>query len=122
MRLNLRLCIWIDEGTYDQDYLNTHAVGFDAEHMPAGANKEDNFKDYVLGTFDGVAKTPEWASPITGIPEWTIRALAREWATKTTSVGLTWAALRSPYCHEFARLQVVMMAMQGLEPGYMYLV
>jgi trimethylamine-N-oxide reductase (cytochrome c) len=109
---------WIEEGTYDQEYLNTHAVGFDADHMPEGADAASNFKDYVLGTSDGVAKTPEWASAITGIPEWTIKALAREWASKNTSVGLTWAALRTPYCTEYARLQVVMMAMQGLgRPG-----
>ncbi len=109
---------WINEGTYDQEYLNSHAIGFDAEHMPEGSDPKDNFKDYVLGTYDGIPKTPEWASSITRIPEWTIKALAREWASKTTSVGLTWAALRTPYCHEYARIQVIMLAMQGLgRPG-----
>ena len=45
----------------------------------------DKFSDYVLGKEDGVPKTPEWASEKCGIPEWTIKALAREWATKITS-------------------------------------
>lgn len=38
---------WIKDGTFDQEYLDTHAVGF------------ENFKYYVLGGEDGVPKTPE---------------------------------------------------------------
>ena len=41
---------WIIEGTYDKEYLKTHAVGF------------DKFADYVMGKEDGIAKTPIWAS------------------------------------------------------------
>lgn len=45
--------IWITEETYDKDYVATHTVGF------------DQFRDYVLGTEDGISKTPEWAfSPV----------------------------------------------------------
>jgi anaerobic dimethyl sulfoxide reductase subunit A len=36
-----------------------------------------NFKDYVLGTYDGVPKTPEWASAICGTPLEKIYELAR---------------------------------------------
>ena len=59
------------------------------------------FEDYVLGKEDGVAKTPEWASPKCGVPEWTIKALAREWAKKATTtvtatVDLISAALILP--------------------------
>ena len=46
----------------------THAVGM------------DKVAAYVLGEEDGVPKTPEWASKKTAIPEWTIKALAREFA------------------------------------------
>ena len=42
--------IWITEGTYDKEYIATHAYGF------------DKFEDYVLGREDGIPKTPEWAS------------------------------------------------------------
>jgi trimethylamine-N-oxide reductase (cytochrome c) len=107
---------WIKEETYNQEYLDTHAIGFDAGHIPAGADSKENFKDYVLGTYDGVEKSPAWASPLCGVPEWTIKALAREFASKTTSIchkmdggGLK----RSPYCHENARLEVYLLAMQG---------
>ena len=68
----------IENNLYDQEFLDTYCVGFDAEHMPEGAPVEDNFKDYVLGTYDGEPKTPEWAGAICGIPANEIRRLAEE--------------------------------------------
>jgi len=65
----------------DQEFLDKYTIGFDAEHMPAGANPKDNFKDYVLGTYDGVPKTPEWASEICGTDSEMIRQFALEIAT-----------------------------------------
>ena len=67
--------MWITEGTYDKEYVETHTVGF------------DKMKAYVLGEEDGVPKTPEWASPKCGVPAWTIKALARDWAKKTVTIG-----------------------------------
>lgn len=68
----------ITNDLHDQEFLDKYAVGFDAEHMPPGAPKEENFKDYVLGTHDGVPKTPEWASAICGTPPDLIRSFANE--------------------------------------------
>jgi anaerobic dimethyl sulfoxide reductase subunit A len=65
----------------DWDFLNRCTVGYDADHMPEGANPKDNFKDYVLGTYDGTPKSPEWASDICGTPPEKIRQLAIEYAT-----------------------------------------
>jgi molybdopterin guanine dinucleotide-containing S/N-oxide reductase-like protein len=99
---------WITEGTYDKEYVNTHTVGF------------DKVTDYVLGKEDGVAKTPAWAAPKCGVPEWTIKALAREFAVKTTSIAhyLGGSMIRGPYSHEPARLEVILLGMQGLgKPG-----
>lgn len=62
----------------DWDFLNRCTVGFDKDHMPQGADPKENFKDYVLGTYDGVPKTPEWASEICGVDPTRIRRLARE--------------------------------------------
>jgi anaerobic dimethyl sulfoxide reductase subunit A len=42
---------------------------------------KDNFKDYVLGTYDGVDKTAEWASPICGTPVAMIKSLAKDMGT-----------------------------------------
>ena len=65
----------------DWDFLNRCTVGFDKDHMPKDADPKENFKDYVLGTYDGLAKTPEWASEICGVAPNRIRAFAREIAT-----------------------------------------
>jgi trimethylamine-N-oxide reductase (cytochrome c) len=100
--------IWIIEGTYDKDYVATHTVGF------------DKVKDYVMGKEDGVVKTPEWASQKCGVPEWTIKALAREFAARTTSIAHYFGGsmARGPYSHEPARLECILLGMQGLgKPG-----
>lgn len=60
----------------DWDFLNGYTVGFDAEHMPADAKTDENFHDYVMGAYDGVEKTPEWASEICGTPVEKIEHLA----------------------------------------------
>jgi anaerobic selenocysteine-containing dehydrogenase len=99
---------WITEGTYDKDYVATHTVGF------------DKVEDYVLGREDGVPKTPEWASTKCGVSEWTIKALAREFASKATSIAHYYGGsyIRGPYSTEPARLEVIMLGMQGLgKPG-----
>jgi molybdopterin guanine dinucleotide-containing S/N-oxide reductase-like protein len=95
---------WITEDTYNKEYVDTHVVGF------------DKFKAYVMGEDDGVPKTPKWASPKCGVPVWTIKALAREFARLTTSVGHNGGGgmIRSAYSHEPARLEVCLLAMQGL--------
>lgn len=41
----------------------------------------ENFKDYVLGTYDGVPKTAEWATRICGTPVDQIRSLAHDMGT-----------------------------------------
>lgn len=74
----------IENDLQDQEYLDKYCVGFDADHMPEGAPVEDNFKDYVLGTYDGEPKTPEWAEAICGVPAADIRRLAEEIAAAKT--------------------------------------
>ena len=99
---------WIKEGTYDKKYIATHTYGY------------QEFEDYVLGKEDGIAKTPEWASAKCGVPEWTIKALAREWAQKATTTvhGNGGSYIRGPYSTEPARLEIFLLAMQGLgKPG-----
>lgn len=62
----------------DWEFLNKYCVGFDAEHMPEADDPKGNFKDYVLGTYDGIPKTPEWASEICGVNKNQIESLALE--------------------------------------------
>jgi len=80
----------------DQEFLDKYTLGFDADHMPDGADPKENFKDYVLGTYDGVPKTPEWASEICGTPPDTIRHFAVEVAsTKPMMWQTSWAPART---------------------------
>lgn len=77
------------------DFLNKYTIGFDKEHMPEGADPNDNFKDYLLGTYDGQPKTPEWASEICGIEPSKIRELAREiGGTERVALLTAWAPAR----------------------------
>jgi len=107
----LRLAIaylWITEGIYDKKYVATHTIGF------------AKFEEYVLGKEDGVPKTPKWAETITGVPSRIIKALAGEWAAKRTSIAhfQGGGAIRGSYSSEPARLEVLLLAMQGLgKPG-----
>jgi molybdopterin guanine dinucleotide-containing S/N-oxide reductase-like protein len=99
---------WVTEGIYDKEYVATHTVGF------------DKVLDYVMGRDDSIPKTPEWASPKCGVPEWTIKALAREFAVKITSIAHIYGGsyIRGPYSTEPARLEAILLGMQGLgKPG-----
>ena len=100
--------VWITEGTYDKEYIVTHSSGF------------EKFMEYVIGKEDGIPKTPEWAAKKCDVPEWTIKALARQWALKRTSTahGNGGPGIRSAYSTENGRLEVLLLGMQGLgKPG-----
>ena len=100
--------VWLKEDTWNKEYIKTHAVGM------------DKVEDYVLGKEDGIPKTPEWASKKCGVPEWTIKALAREFAKKVTSIihYFGGSMVRGPFSHEPGRLECVLLGMQGLgAPG-----
>ncbi len=60
----------------DWDFLNKYTVGFDAEHKPADLKEDVNTRDYIEGKYDGIPKTPEWASKICGTPVDQITMLA----------------------------------------------
>ncbi|MCD8317113.1 MAG: molybdopterin-dependent oxidoreductase [Eggerthellaceae bacterium] len=61
----------------DWDFIHKYTVGFDSESMPADAKLDENLKDYILGAYDGIEKTPEWAERICGTPVDRITELAR---------------------------------------------
>jgi trimethylamine-N-oxide reductase (cytochrome c) len=106
--------IWITEGTYDKKFVETRTVGF------------DKFKRQVLGEEDGISKTPEWAEEKCAVPARVIRNLARDWASHRTALapgtrGGMGGACRQAYAHEWARLMVLLQAMQGPgKPGVSY--
>jgi len=104
--LYLAVCyVWLTEDTYDKEYVATHTLGF------------DKFADYVLGNEAGDPegpKTPEWAAPKCGVPAWTIKALARNWYQKRTSLcGFMGPGMRGTYSTEPCRIQTCAEGMQG---------
>ena len=56
------------ESLADRDFLSTYCTGY------------DRFERYLLGVDDGVAKSPQWASAICGLPADDLVALARRMA------------------------------------------
>lgn len=104
--------VWISEGLYDKDYVKSHTVGF------------EEFRRHVLGEDDGTPKTPEWAEKITGTPSYLMKALAREWASKRTSIAVYFGGpkVRGTFSHLTPRLEAYLMAMQGVgKPGRQFL-
>lgn len=71
--------VMITENMVDQPFLDKYCVGYDEKTLPAGAPANGHYKAYILGSGeDATAKTPEWASKITGITVDKIVKLARE--------------------------------------------
>jgi trimethylamine-N-oxide reductase (cytochrome c) len=103
--------VWITEDTYDKEYIADKSIGF------------EEFRKYILGEDDGQPKTPEWAEQECGVKARAIRALAREWASRRTVLsggarGGEGGACREAYGTEWARMMVLLQAMQGLgKPG-----
>ena len=104
----------IENGLYNQEYLDKYCIGFDADHMPEGADAKDNFKDYVLGTYTGEPRTPEWAEAICGVPAAKIRELAEEIASEE-HVGFFggMSTTKHPAGEQFAQAMYTLAFMRG---------
>jgi len=92
----------IEQGLQDQHFLDTYTVDF------------DKFRDYVAGADDGIAKTPDWAERITGVPAETIRSVAVEYATtKPAAIVAGWAPGRTARGEQYHRATATLSAMTG---------
>lgn len=89
------------EGLHDKDFLARYCVGY------------DRFESYVLGIDDGVPKTPEWASALSGVPAEQIRTLARRMAAGRTMLTVTWSLQRVRYGEQAPWMGVTLAAMLG---------
>ena len=106
--------VTVTEGLHDRAFLDRCVLGFDEDHLPAGAPAGASYESYLRGRGDGVAKTPEWAAAITGVPAETIRRLAIEFATqKPAALHCGYAPGRTRYGEQFHRAAYALAAITG---------
>ena len=89
------------ESLADRDFLNKYCVGY------------DKFLQYLKGISDGKAKTPFWASKITGIPSNTIYNLAKKMSSNRTMITGAWALQRQQYGEQPHWMITVLACMLG---------
>ena len=78
----------ITEGLYDKEFITNCCQGFTPDTLPLGVGADESYFSYALGKRDGIAKTPRWASEISGIPAEKIVSLARRYARSKPSALL----------------------------------
>ena len=106
--------VLITENLYDRDFVRKYCLGFEKSQMPEGAEGEESYKDYILGTRDGIPKTPGWAQSITGVPSETITRLAREYGTiKPAVLYQGYGMQRRAYGEQVVRAGCVLPALTG---------
>ena len=104
----------VSEGLHDKAYCDRFVLGLDEAHLPPGAPAGASYEAYLMGESDGVAKTPEWASAITGIEANTIRRLAVEIATtKPTALQGGYAPGRTAFGEQYHRALYALAALTG---------
>ena len=89
------------EGLADRQFLGTHCTGY------------DRFECYLLGTDDGVPKSPQWAADISGLSADDIVTLARRMAAQRTIVMVSWSLQRVRYGEQAPWMGLVLAAMLG---------
>ncbi len=98
----------------DQGFINNFCQGMDKGTMPGWAQDKENFKDYILGTYDDEPKTPEWAADICGVPAKDIIKLAHMYATtKPAALKASWGPGRNAYGEQYNRMAAALQAMTG---------
>ncbi|OQX45917.1 MAG: molybdopterin oxidoreductase, partial [Candidatus Sedimenticola endophacoides] len=107
-----------DNNLHDQEFIDKFTQGMDEGTMPEWAknspNGTENFKDYILGKYDGTPKTPEWAAEVCGVSAEDIKKLAHMYATtKPAALKASWAPGRNAYGEQYNRMAAALQAMTG---------
>ena len=101
-------------GLQDQRFIDRFCLGMDAGTMPKAYADKENFKDYILGKYDGTPKTPEWAAQICGVSADDIRKLADMYArTRPAALKASWAPGRNANGEQYNRMAAALQAMTG---------
>ena len=103
-----------EKNLHDQDYIDRFVLGMDKGTMPDWAQDKENFRDYIMGTYDGQPKTPDWAADICGVKADDIRKLAEMYATtKPAALKASWGPGRNAYGEQYNRMAAALQAMTG---------
>ncbi|GIU40335.1 trimethylamine-N-oxide reductase [Shewanella colwelliana] len=86
---------------HDQKFIDGYSLGF------------DRFLPYLMGESDGVAKTPEWASQITGVSVEIIRDLAKVMTKGRTQIMMGWCIQRQQHGEQPYWMAAVLATMIG---------
>ncbi len=107
--------VLITENLVDQAFLDKYCVGYDEKTLPASALKNGDYKSYILGKGpDGIAKTPAWASKITGVPAENIVRVAREiGTTKPVFISQGWGSQRQANGEQTTRAIAMLTLLTG---------
>lgn len=70
---------------HDEEFLATHCTGW------------ETFRRYLLGESDGMAKTADWASRLSGVSADRIRSLAADMGRSRTLVTVSWSVQRTDH-------------------------
>lgn len=89
------------EGLADLDFLDTYCSGY------------QRFERYLLGYDDGVAKSPQWASTLSGLPAGELVELARQMAASRTLVTVSWSLQRIRHGEQAPWMGLTLAAMLG---------
>lgn len=89
------------EGLYSTEFLDRYCVGF------------ERFARYLRGKQDGVAKTADWAAPLTEVPADAIRDLARRMACSKTVISVSWSLTRQDHGEQPFWMAITLAAMLG---------
>ena len=93
--------IQIKNNSYDKDFINKYAIGF------------DSFAEYVLGKKNNQECSPEWASKIINIPVNRIYELADKIKNKKTMISLSWSLQRASRGEQPLWMGITLAAMLG---------
>ncbi|MGB3388756.1 MAG: molybdopterin-dependent oxidoreductase [Pseudaminobacter sp.] len=91
----------VTEDLHDRAFLERYTTGF------------EQFRAYLLGDTNGVAKNADWAAAIAGIPAAEIRNLARRMAAKRTIVMMAWSLQRADHGEQPYWMAITLAAMLG---------
>ena len=94
--------VWETDGSVHADFMHSHTVGY------------EEYRRYVLGEEDDVAKTPEWAAAITDVPAKVTRQFAREYAAaRPAALMAGLGPQRSRYGEQTERALITLACMSG---------